>query len=342
MKPGFRIVAGGADITANIRDRLLSLDITDEAELKSDEVRIRLDYRQRDGLFVALPSVGTRLEVYLGYEDRGLVLMGRYTIDQIKLDAPPLTLEVTGRAAAMADSFRSPTSRAWHDTTLGDIVRTIASEHGYQPRLNPALAAVPIAHEDQTSESSMAFLARLTGRFDAVAKPAAGFLVLAPRGETKAFDGRALPTVTLRPELLAKWSFEHNARDEAGTSGQAGGVKTVFWDKDAAQMEAVTTGSPPYSNVRFVTADKGDASGIAASSQNASDRRKKQFSATLVGDPTLQAEARLSLQGFPPGLEADWVLSSVKHSLTGKGYVCDIDAELYQPSQLNPADVTRF
>lgn len=45
MRPAFTIRANGRDITAAIRDRLLSISVKDEAGLKSDSVTLRLDDR---------------------------------------------------------------------------------------------------------------------------------------------------------------------------------------------------------------------------------------------------------------------------------------------------------
>ncbi len=58
MKPTFRIVADGTDITALINDRLIQLRTTDKPDMDSDEFELRID--DRDGA-VALPSRGPML-----------------------------------------------------------------------------------------------------------------------------------------------------------------------------------------------------------------------------------------------------------------------------------------
>lgn len=57
MKPIFRIVADGADITALINDRLLLLRTLDKPGMESDEFELRID--DRDGA-VSLPKKGQR------------------------------------------------------------------------------------------------------------------------------------------------------------------------------------------------------------------------------------------------------------------------------------------
>lgn len=65
MKPTYRIVADGKDITALINDRLLLLRISDKPGMESDEFELRIDDRDQA---VALPGRGGRVEVLLGYE----------------------------------------------------------------------------------------------------------------------------------------------------------------------------------------------------------------------------------------------------------------------------------
>ncbi|OPG75672.1 late control protein, partial [Pseudomonas ogarae] len=61
MKPTFRIVADGKDITALINDRLLSLRTSDKPGMDSDDFELRIDDRDQA---VALPTRGAGIEVY--------------------------------------------------------------------------------------------------------------------------------------------------------------------------------------------------------------------------------------------------------------------------------------
>ena len=56
MTPDFRITVGGEDATGPIRDRLLSLTITDEDGEKADRIEIEID--DRDGA-VEFPEMKT-------------------------------------------------------------------------------------------------------------------------------------------------------------------------------------------------------------------------------------------------------------------------------------------
>lgn len=351
MRPDFRLAADGVDVTANIRDRLLALSFKDEAEAKSDRLTIRLDDRPRRDGYAALPAIGTTLELSLGYRETGLVAVGRFTVDEIKQSGPVAVLEVGAKAAGMDTAFRSATSRSWPDTTLGAIARAIAEAAGFEPVIDPALGAVPIPHADQTNESPMAFLNRLAGQHDGIAKPVAGRLVLAPRGTAKTATGKALPAVTVAPGQLTEWNYAHSARREAGQAEgkgtAAGGVQTVYWDRDEAMLKKVTAGEPPYQNVRFATSGAGEAKTTATAAKNQAGRAKAKFTASGPGNPVWQAEQRLTLAGFRPGIPTDWRVVSVEHRLEDGGYACSLTAELFDDGQADVAaaaaqDVVRF
>ncbi|WP_375664309.1 MULTISPECIES: late control protein, partial [unclassified Bartonella] len=132
-------------------------------------------------------------------------------------------------------SYRTPKSQSYHQQTLGSIVQEIAQRNGYTPKVDPSLAKIVVRHIDQTSESDMAFAARLAEEYDAVAKPVDGKLVLAKRGEGKAITGETLPIVVIHEKHCTSWDFKYSARDEAGA---ANGLETDVGDDQKAAADA--------------------------------------------------------------------------------------------------------
>ncbi|WP_375646056.1 contractile injection system protein, VgrG/Pvc8 family [Bartonella sp. CM87QHHN] len=237
MKPFCTVMANGEDITRMLMDYVLSIEITDEAEDKSDRITIELDDRARDSDngFLDIPLIGTIISVTLGYEGGKNRDMGSYLIDEISVSSPPQSLSVTGRAASMNTSYRTPKSQSYHQQTLGSIVQEIAQRNGYTPKVDPALAKIVVRHIDQTSESDMAFATRLAEDYDAVAKPVDGKLVLAKRGEGKAITGETLPVIVIHEKHCTSWDFKYSARDEAGA---ANGLETDVGDDQKAAADA--------------------------------------------------------------------------------------------------------
>ena len=341
MQPIFRLYADSQEITAAIRDRLIELVVTDEAGIQSDELKLTLDDRRReDGAIAQLPRIGTVLTVSLGYAETRLVSMGRFIVDEVEMRSPPATLTVSAKAADMVGPFRSPKTRSWDATTLGQLVQAIAAEHRYEAKIDPELGAIAIPHLDQTAESDMALLTRLAAKHDAVAKPVAGFLVLARQGAAKTITGQTLPTLQLEPEQLAQWRYQHSARKPAGTgsaqgeNGQSppqvstGGTKAYWWDFEKGERREVTTGSPPFEEIRYVHATEAEAKAAAATRKNTGERGQGELSFSLPGDPRLAAEGRLSIS-LRPGIPTDWRIKRVEHRLGSQGYTTQVECERF-------------
>ena len=349
MQPLFRIYAGSEEITDVIRDRLIELVITDEAGIQSDELKLTLDDRRReDGAIAELPRIGAVLTVSLGYAKTRLISLGRFIVDEVEIRSPPATLTVSAKAADMVGPFRSPKTRSWDATTLGQLVEAIASEHRYQAKIDTELGAIAIPHLDQTEESDMALLTRLAAKHDAVAKPVAGFLVLAKQGAIKTITGQVMPTINLNPRDLAEWRYRHSARKPGGSGASSdldtqkppatttGGTKAYWWDFEKGERREVTTGSPPFEEIRYVHATEAEARAAAATRKNTGTRGQGALSFSLLGDPRLAAEGRLSIT-LRPGLPTDWRIKRVEHRLSSQGYTTQVECERFTAS---PASVT--
>ena len=341
MQPTFLILADRTDITRAVADRLVELVVTDEAGLSSDTLRLTLDDRRRaDGAIAQLPKIGTVLEVSLSYAGRAWVAMGKFIVDEIEIRSPPATLSVSAKAADMVGPFRSPKTRSWDETTLGKLVAAIAAEHRYTAKIDPELGAIAIPHLDQTEESDMALLTRLAAKHDAVAKPVAGFLVLARQGAAKTITGLALPTIRLAVSDLAEWRYRHSARKPGGSgstkdantqkppSTATGGTKAYWWDFEKGERREVTTGKPPFEEIRYVHATEAEAKAAAATRKNTGERGQGELSFSLPGDPRLAAEGRLSIN-LRPGIPTDWRIKRVEHRLGAQGYTTQVECERF-------------
>jgi phage protein D len=322
MTPEFKILADSQDITAKIRDRLMELRVTDEAGQDSDAVSIRLD--DRDNL-IALPRKGAELQVYLGYKATGMAFLGRFVVDETQISGPPDTLTIRGRAADLRQGMKSPKTRSWDGVTLGALVKTIASEHGYKAAVAESLAGVSLGHVDQTEESDLHLLTRLAKPRGAIAKPAGGRLLFVPAGQGKSVTGKSLPSVSLTRGDLSRWDVTFPDR------GRYSSVTAEWHDvSGTGQPRTVTMGdgNPVYVlRGRFGSASEAAA---AAKAKLASlDRGTGTLSATCGGDPRLAAEATLVLSGIRGGANGSWSLTHVTHVYTpGNGYLCELQGEI--------------
>lgn len=374
MKPFCRINSGGMDLTGGLADRLLSIEVRDEAEDKSDRVTIELDDRARfsDGAVTAIPAIGLVVNIVMGFEGGPAGDRGTYQIDSVEVSGGPRTLRVSGRSAAMSKSYRTPRTQSYHQTTLGKIIKEIAGRNGYQAVVDPEMAGVVVRHIDQHNESDMAFATRLTAMHDGVARPVDGKIVAAKRGTGKSISGQPLPVIVLtEADLEPGWKFSYSAREEAGeasgldgegadqqaagdagaaesagapsdvpggsgASGTAGGVRALWTDLRTGERKEVKVGSAPYHDMRFGFHNEAEAKAAATSFKNQSDRGNASFSCTVGGRPDVQAEAILMLPGLRPYIPVAWRIKSAAHRFDGGGYRTSITAELFKQEQDSP------
>ena len=320
MTPAYRILADQRNVTAAIRDRLLSLTLTDEAGYQSDTVELRLD--DRDGK-IALPRKGVRLEVLLGYEETGLAEMGVYAVDEVELSGPPDTLTIRAKAADMRSTLKQQKTRSWHDTTLDQVLATIASEHGLEPKMPPPPPTIHLPHLDQTNESDLHFLTRLGQQYDHVAKPAGGYLLFVPRGEAKAASGRAVPPATIHRSQTS----DH--RVTLADRGKHRAVVAHWQDVAAGKQVAEHAGEgEPVYTLRHTYPTAEEARAAAQAKLKSLTRGQATISLTLIpGNPILAAEAKLTLSGFRTGVDGEWVATQVTHDLSDSGYTSRVEAE---------------
>jgi phage protein D len=316
--PAFRILADGSDITAQIRDRLVSIRITDEAGQVSDSLEITVDDREKR---MPLPRTGAWIRVWLGYSTNGElpVYMGAYAVDDCDLSCGPRSMVIRASAAATApELMKEQRTQSWHQTTLGQVVTTIAQRNALKPVIKGSLASVEIKHEDQTSESDQAFLTRLAERYKATIKPADGKLVVQPRG-----SGEGFQDFTITEKEVTSW------RANVKNRGAYGQVAVRYLDRKTQKEKIAKSGKAagklPTFEEKQLAKNKEEAEKQAASRLQSLTSGEVRISLELQGRPRASAEGLITLKDFRPEVDGTWNIKSITHSLDSKGYRTSIE-----------------
>lgn len=318
MTPAYSILAGGQEVNAALRERLIRLTVRDSSGQQSDAAELVLDDR---GAEIVLPDTGAELDIYLGYTG-ALGAMGRYVVDELEVEAPPRTLTIRAKAADMGDAAKAPRTRSWSELTVEGLVSQLAAEQGLAPRVSAELAQLPLGQVDQVEESDLHLLTRLAERLGAVAKPAGGALLFVLRGAQSTPTGAALPQIDIFAAQVTSW------RATQADRGRYGAVIAHWHDLAAAQRQPVKVGSgTPVYTLRGTFQDVTAASRAAEAKLAALKRGAATLSLSLPGDPRLTAEARLNLTGFRLGVDGEWLCTQVEHTLDGQGYRCRVEGE---------------
>lgn len=338
IEPSWRITANTIDITTAIRERFVRLTLTDAVGIESDLLEITLS-DDNPLLPIAIPPTGAELEVALGYDGINIP-MGMFVCDEIELAGLPGEMVIRARAAPYDKSkggktdLQTQKTRSWPSgTKLGDMVSKIASEHSMTPAVAESLKSIALPHIDQADESDINLLIRLTKKYDAIVKPAAGKLTLAKRGESKSVSGEALATVLIDPSDCANWRMVLSKRETAG-------MVVAYWHavKNAKRNEVKVGAGEPVRRLKQYYPN--EAMALAAARADLERRKRGQvtWAGTVTGAPWIAAECPLLLAGFRVGVDGDWLISRVVHSLdSSSGYTCNIEAE--KPNSDDAPDV---
>ena len=328
--PAFEVRADGVDVTRMIEKHLVDLRVTLTSDKISDTLELVLS-DAGDGL--AIPTAERELRVSLGYRDSGLELMGVYYHSESEVELAPrrLTMRATAADLRRRSTYKAPKSRSWDNVSLGSLVGTIAAEHGYQAAVAPSLAHVVIAHIDQTSESDMHLLRRLSRQYDAVTKVAGGHLIFAPRGRGRsARTEQALPSVEYAPaERNAGGRSVLSARLRIRGRPRYGTVTARYRDVARAEDVHVQAGSgEPVYTIREPLPDRPQAEAAAAARLSRFARQTRELTMSMPGNPALVAEGVLLLRDWPDDGDSRWSIQRAEHTLTKqRGYVTSVTAE---------------
>ncbi|GHT92797.1 phage late control protein [Betaproteobacteria bacterium] len=321
MKPTFQLLADSQDITDLLRDRLISLRITDKPGIESDECEITVD--DRDGA-VAFPRKGATLEISLGYEGQKLIFVGKYKVDEITVSGPPQQMVIRGKPADFAATLKSQRRHGWEDVTLADIVGDVARRNNLQPACEVE-AQVPRA--DQINESDINFVTRIAGYHGATATIKNGKLIVATRGEGKTGSGRELPRLTLHRDDLASWTLTFPDRPMYSEA------KAGYHDSTTGKLEVLAIENPgepageeaPAHTDRHTYPNKPAAEAAAKRRVESLNRASASGSVELMrGRADVSAEQMLELVGIKDKVDGNYPIESVEQQFSKSAWVTSI------------------
>lgn len=335
--PAYRITIDGEDISARIRPRLISLNITDNRGFEADTVDLTLD--DTDGK-LALPRKGATMQAWLGWRGEPMVDKGTYTIDELEHSGAPDQLSIRGKAADLRGSLNKSREQSYHNQTLGDILAAIAARNGVALTVNPEWAAEMLPHTDQQNESDVAFISRLAKDYDAIATIKQGALLFIKAGLGKSASGKALPGVIITRNSGDSHRFSVADRDtysgvvaywQDNKSGKKQTVEVNGAVKEGAEKNEALSGSGDnVKTLRHVYASKRNAERAARAEWDKLQRGVAKFSITLAkGRPELFPELPVTVSGFKPQIDqSPWILTQVTHNLSDSGYTNGLELEV--------------
>ena len=333
----FKVLLDGRDLGAEPEDlsgrigpALISLSIAEKRAGEADQ----LDLVMKDIPGMALPKKGASVRVMIGWKGgpdvrAGLVDKGTFKIDDVGFAGPPDMITLRGRSADLTSSFRVRRERSHNETTLGELVRKVAGEHGLEARVAPELAglAVPVLAQEQ--QSDMAMIRRIGREHDAVATVKNGKLILSPIGRGATTSGKPLPAVAIARGDGDAFNFQTQDRE------QHDGVEARWHNKDTAKRESVkvdgaSAGAGPKSAQHRGRKVKRlgrvyHSEAAAKRAAKAEHGRMARAAASLdwdmgLGRPDISPECPVLVKGFRAEIDGlAWRVAEVTHTLDASG-----------------------
>lgn len=322
-RPDFKLEIGGKDVTATVRDRLLSLSLTDNDGWESDSVQIELDNRDNR---IPLPKYEEAVKVWLGHEDK-LAAMGSYKVNDSTVSLRPRTLSISCAAADMMKaSLKVNKTRGWNEQTLGAIVAAIAKEHGLKFAVSDELTGLQYPQVDQANESDLNLLTRLGKDYEATVKVANGYLLVTVKDDGKSMTGQLLPTVTLN-----EWDVQPGASIRTVNRQKYAAVACEY--REVATGEAKTYqagGGEPVLTLKGMAPTLEQAKARADLSLKKQSSRLLDLSCTTVhGNPGILYGTVIKLgEGWHPDYDGlEFIAQTANHQYSGS-YVTSVTAIL--------------
>ncbi|HGJ5860351.1 MAG TPA: phage late control D family protein [Arsenophonus nasoniae] len=338
--------AGNQNINQRLQGRLISLTMTDNRGFEADQLDIEID--DADGNLM-LPKHGEILSLHLGWKNQPLIFKGQFTVDEIEYRGTPDILTIRGRSADFRSSLNVKREISYHQKTIADIIKTIAKRNNLEPAIDKQLAAIRLAHIDQTNESDGSFLTRLAKQEGAIAAIKNRQLLFMPQGNGKTVSG-----ITISPLLITRSSGD-NYRFSFADRNAYSGVTASWLDtrkptnadkiklKRKSKTQQPTTSKVSEQQGSYLVGAEGNILTLAHTyaNQNNAKRAAKaawqkiqrgvaSFSIQLAkGRADIYPEMPVKVQGFKPEIDhADWLLTRVCHSLNDSGFTSTLELEV--------------
>ncbi|EBP3998761.1 phage late control D family protein [Salmonella enterica subsp. enterica] len=350
--------------TKIMASRLISLSLTDNRGFEADTLTVTLS--DADGR-LSLPRRGATLKLALGYRGQRLTDKGSYTVDEVEHSGAPDTLTITARSADFRDSLNVQREQSWHNLTLDDIARTVATRNKLKCRVAAPFASVSVDHSDQTNESDGSYLTRLGKQYGFAVSVKNGTLLLLEPGSNTTASGKPVPPVVITRQSGDSHSFRICDRDaytgviahylNTRNTGQQK-VHVRRKQKQAEQQPVTTPPGHATGNrhqgdymvgsdenllvLRHTYANRGNAERAALSAWKRLQRGTASFSITLAtGRPEITPEYPVRVQGFKPEIDsAKWTITRVTHTLNDSGLITGLEMEV-SANDATAEDATR-
>lgn len=309
-------------LNEEILQRIISVTVTDNRANEADQLDIVLD--DSDGV-LELPRRGVKINCQLGFVGEGVHDKGDFIVDETEWSGTPDTITIKASSANFKSKIKEAKSKSYHRKSFGEVAAEVAKNHDLTLVMTDELKNINLNHIDQTNESDLNLLARISKQNGAEMAVKKDRLLIFKAGSAKTASGKDLPSITLTRNDGDQFRYSEQDRESDHT-----GVSASYHDTGKAKRENVTSGAEgKVKKLKGTYANKEEAERVSTAKMDEIKRQMAKFSMTTAfGIPSISTETPTILNGFKPQVDKlKWIVEKATHSYSTSGLTMQIELE---------------
>ncbi|MCH7306595.1 hypothetical protein MMO38_00340 [Acinetobacter sp. NIPH 1852] len=316
------LTADSKPLNDQILKRILSVTVTDNRANEADQLDIVLD--DSDGV-LELPRRGVKINCQLGFVGEGVHDKGDFIVDETEWSGTPDAITIKASSANFKSNIKEAKSKSYHRKKFGEVASGIATNHKLELVMIDELKNIDLNHVDQTNESDLNLLVRLSKQNGAEMAVKKDRLLIFKAGTAKTASGKALPSLLLTRRDGDQFRYSEQDRESDHT-----GVSASYQDTSKAKRETATAGTKgKVKKLKGTFANKEEAERASKAKMDEIKRQKAKFSInTAFGIPSISTESPIQLEGFKPQVDKlKWIVEKATHSYSTGGLTMQLELE---------------
>lgn len=329
-RPDYVLTYQQKDITPAVDDQLISISYTDYLEGQSDELQVVFEDIKGRWLDSWYPDQGDKIGLKVGDQFSGLIDWGEFEIAEIEHQRRPDTITIKALKTGISKSYRTRLAKAYENTTLASVVRTVAKR--LKLKVSGTIADIKIQRVTQYQERDVEFLARLAKEYGHSFKIVDKTLVFSANADLAKQEAVAIidyaDVISARLRDLIKGVPD--SAEAAGYDPKTKQQHTVRRRHKPRRAGAKTASS---ADTLKIVANKGESREQMAARADAALARAAENqiagTLTLVGNPKLVAGQCIRLVHYGK-MSGRYIINQARHDYSRSGYTVDLEIKMVE------------
>ena len=302
---GYKIVYSGKDITNDISNILVSLEVVDRLEGKAGDICLELEDHNSKFLGSWYPETDDKIEVWL--ED---IYCGAFWVDEVENtgNRSGIHCRIRAMSVQMKAIIKSPRRKSYRNRTLLSLANELAAAMGLKVK-----GSISGVVKDNCSSNDLAFLSSQSVKLGYILKVDSGDMVFSKYEDLKKqksikIDKKGVVSWNIKDKAIGRYSKctckyynAHKKISYSGTStiGEKGHGEAEIWEEVESNSEAVERAKDWLIN---------------------KNKQEVEIELELVGDKRLWAGVHIELLDFGKK-DASYIIKEVRHLVDRPGKI---------------------